>query len=94
MIIFESILSTFEASVIFEAAGAVLKISWSLQVTDCNQVKLAQIRETHCTTDDHAHNNPWYNQQTWKHFLVPMIGLLPKLGVSNSKWIRGRKRLK
>ena len=48
MIIFELILTTFEASIIFEAAGAVVEISSSLQNLNRNQVKLAQIRETHC----------------------------------------------
>ena len=32
----------------FEAAGAVVEISSSLQITNCNQVKLAQILDTHC----------------------------------------------
>ena len=31
-----------------EAARAVVKISWSIRITNCNQVKLAQILETHC----------------------------------------------
>ena len=48
MIIFESILTTFEASTIFKAAGAVVEISSSLQNSNPNQVKLAQIGETHC----------------------------------------------
>ena len=41
----------------FEAAGAVLKISLSLQITNFNQVKLAQICETHCITVDAAYND-------------------------------------
>ena len=49
MTIFESLLTTFEASTIFEAAGAVVEISSSLQSLSHNEVKLAQIRETHCT---------------------------------------------
>ena len=48
MTFFESILATFEVSVIFEAAGAVAKIGSSLRITNSNQVKLAQIRDTHC----------------------------------------------
>ena len=32
----------------FEAAGAVAKIGSSLWITNSNQVKLAQIRDTHC----------------------------------------------
>ena len=48
MTIFESILTAFEASVIFEAAGAVVKISSSLRTTTFNQVKFVQIRDTYC----------------------------------------------
>ena len=48
MIIFESILTTFEASAIFDAAGAVVEISSSLQITNCDQVKLVQILDTRC----------------------------------------------
>ena len=32
----------------FEASGAVVEIIWSLQIMNFNQVKLAQIPETHC----------------------------------------------
>ena len=32
----------------FEAAGAEVEISSSLLITNCNQVKLAQILDTHC----------------------------------------------
>ena len=49
MIILESILTTFEVSTIFEAAEAVVEISLSLQITNCNQVKLARILDMHCT---------------------------------------------
>ena len=49
MIILKSILTTFEASIIFEAAGAVVEISLSLQITNFNQVKLAQIFDMHCS---------------------------------------------
>ena len=48
MLIFESILTTFELSVILKAAGALLEIVSSLRISSRNQVKLAQIRETHC----------------------------------------------
>ena len=48
MTIFESILTTFDASVIFEAAGAVLKISSRLCTTNFNQVKFVQIPDTYC----------------------------------------------
>ena len=47
---FELILTTFEASIIFEAAGAVVEISLSPHNSNRNQVKLAQIRETHCSS--------------------------------------------
>ena len=49
MIIFESIFTTFEASTIFEATWAVGEISSSLQITNCNQVNLGQILDTHCS---------------------------------------------
>ena len=48
MIIFELIMTIFEASTIFEAAGAVVKISLSLRIKNCIQVKIAQILDTHC----------------------------------------------
>ena len=49
MILFESILTTPEASTIFfEAAEAVLEISSCIQITNFNHVKLAQILDTHC----------------------------------------------
>ena len=41
MIIFESLSTTFEASIIFEAAGALVEISSSLPNLNHNQVKLA-----------------------------------------------------
>ena len=56
MIIFESILT------IFEAAGAVLKISSRLRITNFNQVKLAQFRETYCRYINlylPKYNQPW-----------------------------------
>ena len=37
----------------FEAAGALVEISSSLQSSNHNQVKLAQIRETHCRPLSH-----------------------------------------
>jgi len=49
MIIFESFLTTFEASVIFEPAGLVSKIGLCLKlttITKFNQDKLVKIRET------------------------------------------------
>ena len=47
MIIFESILTTFEAATFFEAPGEVVEISSSLNIMNFNQVKLVQIRDTH-----------------------------------------------
>ena len=47
LIIFESILTTFEASIIFKAAGAVVEISSSQRITNFNHFKLAPTRETH-----------------------------------------------
>ena len=41
MIIFELILTTFEESNIFEAAGAIVEIGLNLNITNFNQVKLA-----------------------------------------------------
>ena len=49
MIIFELILTTFEASIIFKAAGAVAKISSSLKPNHHMQFWLAQICETICS---------------------------------------------
>ena len=46
MIIFESVLTTFEASNIFGAAGAVVEIGLSLNILNFNHVKLVQIRNT------------------------------------------------
>jgi hypothetical protein len=46
MIIFESVLTTFEGSIFFEAAGAVLKIGLTTN-SKFNQVKLVQILDTH-----------------------------------------------
>ena len=48
MIILKSILTSFEASTIFWGSWGLLKISSSLQYSNRNQVKLAQIRETQC----------------------------------------------
>ena len=48
MIIFESTLTTFEASVSFEAARAVAKMGSSLKSIHHKQIKLVQICETHC----------------------------------------------
>ena len=67
MIIFESIMTTFEASTIFEAAGTVVEISLSLQITSCNQVKLAQILDTHCCTLNNDKG------QDWPQFRAPKI---------------------
>jgi hypothetical protein len=47
MIIFEWILTTFEASSIFEAAGVLMKIGLNLKLN--HQIQLAQIGETHCS---------------------------------------------
>ena len=49
MIIFESILTTIKKSNIFEAAGPVVEIGSSLNIMNFNQVKLGQIRNTHCS---------------------------------------------
>ena len=48
MLIFKSLLTTFEAGVIFEAAGAVEKIGSSHKLAHQNQVNLEQIRDTLC----------------------------------------------
>ena len=52
MIIFESILSTFEATVVsfFENAGAVVEIGSSLRSNHHNKFYLAQSRDTHFRT--------------------------------------------
>ena len=57
MTIFVSILTTFEAIVIIEAAGAVVKISLCLQITNFNQVKLVQISDTNCMSNCIAYFN-------------------------------------
>ena len=52
MIIFESLLTTFEVSVIFEADGAVAKISSNLkpnQYKQVYQVKIVEILDIDCT---------------------------------------------
>ena len=48
MITFEPILTNFEVSVFFEAAGAVANIGTSLKPINHMQIKLAQICETLC----------------------------------------------
>ncbi len=50
MIIFESNSTTFKLNVIFEAAGAVVKISLSFKPNHLKEIKLAQIREMLCMT--------------------------------------------
>ena len=47
MIFFESLL---KQATFFEAAGAILEIGLSLNITNFNQVKVLQIRDTHCST--------------------------------------------
>jgi hypothetical protein len=47
MIIFQSILTAFEASSIFEATGVVGKICLSLKLNHHGQIYLVQIDETH-----------------------------------------------
>ena len=47
MIIFESLLTTFEECSIFETAGVVAKIGHTT-ITKLNQVMLFQICDTHC----------------------------------------------
>ena len=51
MIIFESILTTFEESIIFWGSWGpqYWKSARAYKIWNRNQVKLAQIRETHCT---------------------------------------------
>ena len=44
---FESFLTTFEASSIFEAVGAQAKIGLTLKPNHLNQIKLVQIPDTH-----------------------------------------------
>ena len=57
MIIFESLMTTFESSVIFEAPEAVLyavsEIGSSLKPNHQNQVKLVQIPDTLCNFDNY-----------------------------------------
>ena len=53
-----------------EAAGAVVEISSSLQITNLNQVKLAQIRETH------------YSSELW---IVHNLENIRIIGVSNKQ---------
>ena len=53
-----------------EAAGAVVEISSSLQITNLNQVKLAQIRETH------------YSSELW---IVHNLEHVRIIGVSNKQ---------
>jgi hypothetical protein len=48
MIIFESILTTFKASSVFEAAGTLLKIGLRLKLNHHRQIWLAKISETQC----------------------------------------------
>jgi len=48
MIIFGSILNTFESSSILEAAGAVFKIGLSPKSNHYQEIELAQIFETLC----------------------------------------------
>ena len=48
MVIFESVLTTFEAASFFKAAGAVLKIGLSLKSNYHYEFQLVQIRDTHC----------------------------------------------
>ena len=52
MIIFESTLTTFEASVSFEAVRAVAKMGSSLKSIHRKQIKLVQICETLCRYKD------------------------------------------
>ncbi len=48
MIFFELILTTFEAPIPYEAAGAIAKIFLSLKLKPLWKIKLAQISETRC----------------------------------------------
>ena len=45
---FESLLTSFEASNVFGVAGLVAKINMSLNPNQYNQVKFAQNHGTHC----------------------------------------------
>ena len=47
MIFLKSFWPLLKQALLFEAAGAVVEISLSLQSSNHNQVKFAQIRETH-----------------------------------------------
>ncbi len=49
MINFKLILTTLKQALVFEEAGAVAKIASSLKMNHQKQIKLAQIRERHCT---------------------------------------------
>jgi len=51
MIIFGLILTTFELSIIFKPAGAVLEIGSSLKPNHHCEIQLAQIHETLCSID-------------------------------------------
>ena len=48
MIILSQFWPLLKWATFFEAAGAVVEISSSLRIMNCNQVKLAQILDTHC----------------------------------------------
>ena len=51
MIIFESLLTTLGAvAVLFDVAGAEVKIGSKLRPKHHNQVKLVQIADTHCSS--------------------------------------------
>jgi len=50
MIIFESILTTFEPSVVFETSGAIVKFGSSLEPNHLKQIRFVQIRNLNCTT--------------------------------------------
>ena len=80
MIIFESILTTFEASVIFEAAGAVAKIYLSLKPDHQRQIYLAQISETLCMTKEGSHESKkvekhWYKNLSYSDLRSDGCGL-------------------
>ena len=75
MIIFESILTTFEESnIFFEAAGAVMEIGKSLNITIFNQVKIVQSRDTHCRCWDDFNEFEYQNQKdvVTMHLIVPI----------------------
>jgi len=62
MIIFESLLTTFNVSVIYKAAGLVSKIGSSLTtLSKYNQVKLVQIHETLCSIKTSSFNINLFN---------------------------------